>query len=240
MTGTLVNILAILAGSLGGVLLGHKLPQKIKDTVMHALGLSTLLLGLSMALKSNNQLIVIGSLLLGGVFGEILDLEEKLNRIGQMLERRFSKVNSEDSTENKLSLSKAFVTATLVFCIGPLSILGAMLDGMTGNSIPLFIKSVLDGFAALAFAASMGIGVIFSAVTVGVYQGSISLISIWFSEYIGNVSEQSPAIIEMSATGGMLIVGIGLVLLDIKALRLANFLPALAFAPVLVYINSLF
>ncbi|MBT4286430.1 MAG: DUF554 domain-containing protein [Deltaproteobacteria bacterium] len=234
MLGTIVNVIAILVGSLSGNFLGNKMPERLKQTLLNALGLSTLILGIHMGIKSDNLLIVMGSLLLGGIIGEGLKLDDKLNWLGQKLEQRLS---NGDQTENKIS--KAFVTATLVFCIGPLAIIGAILDGLTGNSMPLFIKSILDGFAAFAFSASLGIGVILSAIPVFLYQGSISLSSIYFQNYMSTITEQSQGIIELSATGGVMIIGLGITLLGLKEIRIAVFLPAIGLAPLIVKILEL-
>ncbi len=234
MFGTFVNVIAIIVGSLLGTRLGHLMSEKLKQTIMNALGLSTLILGIHMGVQSKNLLIVMGSLLIGGIIGEILKLEDKLNWVGQQLENRLSRGSKQ---ENKIS--KAFVTATLVFCIGPLAVIGSILDGLTGNSMPLLIKSILDGFAALAFSASMGIGVIFSAIPVLLYQGSISISSKIFQDYMSSISEASPAIIELSATGGVMIIGLGIMLLDLKKIRLANFLPAIGLAPLIVKVIEL-
>lgn len=229
MLGTFVNVIAILIGSLFGNFLGNKMPERLKQTLLNGLGLSTIILGIHMGIKSNNLLIVMGSLLLGGIIGEALKLDDKLDWLGRQLEKRLSK---GDQTDNKIS--KAFVTSTLVFCIGPISIIGAILDGLTNNSMPLFIKSILDGFAAFAFSASLGIGVILSAIPVFLYQGSISLSAIYFRSYMSTISEQSQGIIELSATGGVMIIALGITLLGIKEIRIAVFLPAIALAPLIV------
>lgn len=234
MVGTLVNVIAIILGSLFGTHFGKKMPERLKQTLINALGLSTLILGIHMGIKSNNLLIVMGSLLLGGIIGEGLKLEDKLNWIGKKLEDRFG-----NGSEQENRISKAFVTATLMFCIGPLAIIGSVLDGLTGNSMPLFIKSILDGFVSLAFSASLGIGVIFSAIPVLLYQGSISTLSNIFQSYMSTVTEQSQAVVELSATGGVMIIGLGITLLGIKEIRMANFLPAVGLAPLIVKIMEI-
>ncbi len=233
MTGTIINIIAIFLGGTLGLLLGHRLSEKIRETVMHGLGLVTLLVGISMALTTQNMLIVMGSVLLGGVLGEWWRIEGGLESVGRWLENRFQPA---DDTTPARSLTRAFVTSSLIFCVGPLTVVGSILDGLTGNYQPLAVKSMLDGFASLAFGASLGVGVLFSTVTVLVYQGGLSLLAHFFGANLTHISAETPAVIELSATGGVLIMGIGLLLLDIKRIRVGNFLPALFIAPLIVVI----
>ncbi len=233
MTGTIINIIAIFLGGTLGLLLGHRLSEKLRETVMHGLGLVTLLVGISMALTTQNMLIVMGSVLLGGVLGEWWRIEDGLETIGRWLENRFQPAG--DTTPAK-SLTRAFVTSSLIFCVGPLTVVGSILDGLTGNYQPLAVKSMLDGFASLAFGASLGVGVLFSTITVLVYQGGLSLLAHFFGANLTHISAETPAVIELSATGGVLIMGIGLLLLDIKRIRVGNFLPALFIAPLIVVI----
>ncbi len=233
MTGTLINIIAVIVGGAAGTLMGARLPQKVRDTVMSGLGLMTITLGMSMALQSKNLLIVMGSVLLGGVLGEWWRIEDGLEAVGRWLEARFGR--PEDSAEGH-SITRAFVTASLVFCVGPLTVVGSILDGLTGNYQPLALKSMLDGFAALAFSASLGPGVLFSTLTILVYQGGLSLVAHLLGTNLSGVSAQTPAVVEMGATGGVLIMGIGLILLDLKRIRIGNFLPAIAIAPLVVVV----
>ncbi len=198
---------------------------------MHGLGLVTMLVGISMALESQNILIVMGSVLFGGVLGEWWRIEDGLEAVGQWLERRFQR---ESAAEKGHSITRAFVTSSLIFCVGPLTIVGSILDGLTGNYQPLAVKSMLDGFASLAFGASLGPGVLFSTVTVLVYQGGLSLLAQLLGTNLANITAETPAVIELTATGGVLIMGIGFLLLDLKKIRVGNFLPALLIAPVIV------
>ncbi len=231
MTGTLINVGAILAGGIIGTLLGSRLPQKMQATVMNGLGLMTLVLGLSMALQSRNLLIVMGSVLLGGLLGEWWRIEDGLEMIGRRLEARFGRPG--DAAQGR-SITRAFVTTSLLFCVGPLAVVGSILDGLTGNYQPLALKSMLDGFASLAFGASLGPGVLFSAVSILVYQGSLTLGAQTFGAALSGISAQTPAVVELSATGGVLIVAISLVLLDLKPIRVGNLLPAIFLAPLVV------
>ena len=233
MTGTIINIIAVVVGGAVGSIMGTRLPQKVRDTVMSGLGLMTITLGMSMALQSKNLLIVMGSVLLGGVLGEWWRIEDGLEAVGHWLEARFGRPG--DSAEGH-SITRAFVTASLVFCVGPLTVVGSILDGLTGNYQPLALKSMLDGFAALAFSASLGPGVLFSTLTILVYQGGLSLVAHLLGTNLSGVSAQTPAVIEMGATGGVLIMGIGLILLDLKRIRIGNFLPAIAIAPLVVVV----
>jgi uncharacterized membrane protein YqgA involved in biofilm formation len=233
MTGTIINIIAVIVGGALGSTMGARLPHKVRDTVMSGLGLMTITLGMSMALASKNLLIVMGSVLLGGVLGEWWRIEDGLEAVGRWLEARFGR--PDDAAEGR-SITRAFVTASLVFCVGPLTVVGSILDGLTGNYQPLALKSMLDGFAALAFSASLGPGVLFSTLTILVYQGGLSLVAHMLGTSLSGVSAQTPAVVEMGATGGVLIMGIGLILLDLKRIRVGNFLPAIAIAPLVVVV----
>lgn len=223
MIGTILNVATVLVGGGLGTILGQRLPEKMRQTVMHGLGLVTLTVGLRMALTTANILIVMGSVLLGGILGEWWRIEDGLQALGDRLQQRLGSGNGDN-------LTKGFVTASLIFCVGPMTVLGSIRDGMVGDYTLLAIKSLLDGFAALALASSLGIGVILSAVTVLVFQGSISLLAKW-----AQFGMSQAMITEMTAAGGVIIVGIGLILLDIKRIRVGSFLPAIFVAPFVVY-----
>jgi len=208
---------------------------------MHGLGLVTLLVGLQMALKTGNVLIVMGSVLVGGVLGEMWRIEQRLEALGHWFEARLSREGTPLSEGHALSMrgnvSRAFVTASLVFCVGPLTVLGSIQDGLTGDFRLLVIKSVLDAFAGMAFAAAMGPGVLLSILTLLVYQGGLSLAARLIGVgLIGQAVAESAPVLEMTATGGVLIMGIGLVLLELKQVRVANFLPAIAIAPLAAWL----
>jgi len=224
LTGTLLNTLAVVIGASLGLLLGRRLPDQMRTTVMHGLGLVTLVAGLRMASGTANILIVMGSILLGGVIGEWLRIEDGLQMLGDRLQARFKSSSSA-------SLAEGFVTASLIFCVGPMAILGSIRDGMVGDYSLLAIKSLLDGFASLALAASLGIGVLFSAASVLVMQGSISLLAA-----VAKVGLSEAMVTEMSAAGGVVMMGISLLLLDLKRIRVASLLPAIAIAPLIVAI----
>lgn len=237
MIGTILNIIAVVAGGSAGALLGNRLPTRVRETVMHGLGLATLTIGIQLSLsqlaaaetslKRLTVVVVLASILVGGILGELLNLELRLEALGRWLETHTERRAPEGQSVGS-TFSRGFVTASLVFCVGPMAIIGALRDGLSGDYTLLAIKSMLDGFAALAFASSLGVGVIFSALSVLVYQGSLALGSQWITAVLSDV-----AIAEMSAAGGILMLGIGLALLDIKRVRVANLLPAVFVAPIL-------
>jgi len=239
MTGTILNIISVLIGGFLGLFFGVRLPDRIRQTVIAGLGLFTASIGVQMFLKTNNPIIVLGSLLLGGILGEWWGIENGLQSIGVWLETRFN-VRKQDGDELKQAhrarFVRAFLTASLVFCVGPMTILGSIQDGLTGDYSLLAIKSVLDGFAALAFASMLGEGVLFSTLVILVYQGGLSLLAV---QVQGLVSQTMMN--EMTAVGGVLLMGIAISsLLEIKPIRVGNFLPALIIAPTIVAIVALF
>jgi uncharacterized membrane protein YqgA involved in biofilm formation len=223
MKGTLVNTATVILGSSLGLLIGGRLPEKINTIVMHALGLATLLIGFKMAFKTENILLVIGSLAIGGIIGEILKLEEGLERVGDFIKK---KVKSESG-----SFVLGFVTSSLVFCLGPMTIVGSIQDGVSGDASVLYAKSLLDGFASLVFASSLGVGVLFSSLTVLIFQGGLTLLGSRLSFLL-----RPQVLDELTATGGLIIVGIGIYLLGIKKIKVGNFLPALVVVVILALI----
>jgi uncharacterized protein len=222
MTGTLINTATVLIGGTVGTYLRSRFPDRVRQMVMWGVGLTSLVIGLQMSLATKNTLVVLGSLLAGGIVGELIRLHEGLNKLGDALQVEFS--TGKDGT-----FSKGFVTASLLFCVGPMTILGSFQDGLNGDYTLLATKSILDGFASLAFAASMGWGVVFAALTILIYQGGLTLGAGLVKPLL-----TEPMVVEMTATGGTLILAIGLNLLDLTTVRVANFLPALLIAPVVV------
>lgn len=227
MTGTILNVITILLGGTVGLLVGARLSPRLKETVIAGMGLFTAVVGLKMFFNTQNELIVLGALLIGALLGEWWDIEEGLRRMGAWLERRFARGEAESNR-----FVRGFLTASLLYLIGPMAILGAISDGLTGDYQTLAIKSVLDGFASIAFASSLGPGVLFSAIPTFFYQGSISLLAAQLSVLL------TPAMMnELTATGGVLLIGVGVSsLLELKPIRMGNLLPALAVAPLLVYV----
>jgi uncharacterized membrane protein YqgA involved in biofilm formation len=227
MIGTLINVATIVLGGTLGTLMGGRIPDRIRQTVVAGLGLFTMAYGLKMFLGTQNSLVVLGSLLAGALLGEWWRIEDGLARLGAWLQQRF--LRGGDAGEQDRFV-QGFLTASLVFCVGPMAILGSVQDGLTGDFSLLSIKAVLDGFAALAFASSLGVGVIFSALTTLIYQGSLTLLAFQVQAV---VSEAMMA--EMVAVGGVILIGIATSsLLELRKIRIGNFLPALVIAPLLV------
>ena len=232
MTGTFLNIAAVIAGSILGLLFGARIPDKLKSTVIAGMGLFVVAMGLQMFLNTENPLIVLGALLIGTLLGEWWRIEDGLHKLGEILEQRFSR--EEDDSSNKFV--RGFLTASLLFCVGPMTILGSIQDGLTGDYNLLAVKSVLDGFASIAFASTLGIGVAFSTIIILVYQGGLSLLAGQLDAIV------TPSMMnELTAAGGVLLMGVGISnLLEIKKIRVGNMLPALFVAPLIVWILSLF
>lgn len=230
MTGTIINIITVLGGGLIGLLFGARLPEKMRQTIIAGLGLFTLAIGLQMFFKTANSIIVLAGILFGGILGEWWKIEDKLAALGAWLEQKFTSGNDQD--EHGSRFIRGFMTASLLFCIGPMAIIGSIQDGLSGDYKLLAIKSVLDGFAALAFSSTLGVGVLFSSLVIFVYQGGISLLAAQVQTYV------TPAMMtEMTAAGGLLISGLAFsTLLEIKRIRVGNFLPALLIAPLIVAI----
>jgi uncharacterized protein len=230
VTGTAINVLAILAGTLVGVLLGARLPEGLQRRVLAGLGLVTLVIGVDLALawRDTSPLYVLGGVLLGGLAGEALGIEARLAALGDGIQRRV-----EASRGSTSRVSEAFFNASLLFCVGPLAVVGAIQDGLTGDYEALATKALLDGFASIALSAALGWGVALAAVTVLVYQGALSLGATLFEDVL-----QGEALDALTSAGGVLIIGISLKLLDVADVKVGNFLPALIFAPALVGLVS--
>jgi len=226
LVGTLINVAAVLLGGGLGTCLGHRLPERVRETVLQGLGLATLVVGIHLTMETQNILIVMGSILIGAMLGEWWRIDAALERASAWLRDRVAALTPEHS---QATFTQGFVTASLVFCVGPMTILGAIQDGMTGDYSLLAIKSILDGFASLAFASTLGVGVVFAVLTILIYQGGLSLLAGMAQGVLTD-----PMISEMSATGGVLILAIGLLLLDLRKVRVANLLPALIIAPLIV------
>ena len=221
MLGTVVNACAIVAGCLTGLVFKGGIAEKYKETVVHAVALSVVLVGFKSAFASEALLTVILSVVIGSLLGEWVNIEGKLDGLGAWLE---TKVPGGQG-----SVAKGFVTASLVFCVGSMAIVGALDSGLTGNHETLYAKSILDGVISVIFTTTMGIGVIFSAVAVFVYQGGITLTASVMKPFL------TPEVVaEMTSVGGLLIVAIGLNMLDITKIRVGNMLPAI-FIPLTWY-----
>ena len=230
MTGTIINVGAILAGTLIGVLVGRRLPEGLQRRVLAGLGLVTLVIGVDLALawRDTSPLYVLGGVLLGGIAGEALRIEDRLQGVGDRIQQRVRERRGGDSP-----VREAFFTASLLFCVGPLAVVGAIQDGLTGDYEALATKAMLDGFASIALSATLGWGVALAAISVFVYQGALSLGATLFEDIL-----KGEALDALTSAGGVLIIGISLKLLELTDVKVGNFLPALVFAPALVGIVS--
>lgn len=239
MGGALLNMLTVAIGSMIGLLIGNRFPERIQNSVVTGLSFVILYVGISNVGTTGNIIIPLISLVSGVIIGELLNLDALLERFGSFLQQRFGGQASTDGpidVDQRQKFVQGFVTASLLFCIGPLTFVGSIQDGM---GLPMgfqqiAIKSVLDGFAAMAFASSLGIGVAFSLITILIIQGGLSLAGSMLGEFLSQ-----PMINEMSAVGGLILIGLALILLDLKKPRMANFLPALIIAPVIVAVANL-
>lgn len=221
MLGTIVNAVAIIAGSLLGLLFKGGIPKKFTVTMMQAISLAVMLIGIKMALKTDAVLLVIFSLVIGSLIGEFINIENRLERLGKRFETIFSTAGS--------GLAKGFVVSSLVFCVGSMAIVGSLESGLTGNHQTLFAKSALDGLFSIIFASSFGIGVLFSSISVFIYQGMITLTSSLIKPFL-----ITAVVNQMSGVGGILIMAIGINLLEIQKIKVGNMLPAI-FIPLVYY-----
>lgn len=214
MKGTIVNTVAIAVGSGMGLLLQKGIPERFKTTIMQGLSFAVFLIGLQMAQKTENILVVIGSMVVGAVLGEWWDLNKKLACLGKWVEQKLQASSGD--------ISKGFITSSLVYCVGAMAVVGAIQDGLTGNAEVLYAKAMLDGISSVIFSSTLGLGVLFSAVTVLIYQGLITVLANSVEMVV------NPAMIaEMTATGGLLIIGIAMNMLDVTQIKVANLLPAI-------------
>ena len=232
VTGTIINIATVLVGGLIGMLFGSRLPERMRNTVLSVLGLFTMVMGVQMFLTTQNSLVVLAALLVGTMLGEWWQIEDGMERLGNRLKNRFAKTfQGQDMSR----FVEGFLTASILFCIGPMTILGSIQDGLTGDYSLLAVKATLDGFAALAFASTMGIGVLFSTIVILSFQGGLSLLAVQ-AQTIATPMMMN----EMSAAGGIILVGIALSnILNIKEIRSGNLLPALFLAPLFAVIFEL-
>jgi uncharacterized membrane protein YqgA involved in biofilm formation len=221
LLGTVVNAAAIIVGSLIGRMMSG-IPDTIRQTVMQGIGLAVVLLGLKMSLQTENILLLIVSMVLGSIAGELLGIENGLNRAGHWLEQKLG-------GRKQGSIATGFVTTTLVYCIGAMAVLGAMDSGLRNNHDILYTKAMLDGFSAIIFTSTLGIGVLFSAVPVFVYQGVIAILSTQIYEWVSKPMLDA-ILAEVTAVGGLMIIAIGINILELRKINVANMLPALLIA----------
>jgi len=226
MLGTMVNALAIIGGCLVGLIVKGRLTEKISTTIMNGLALCVLYIGISGALKGQDTLQLIICIALGALVGEIIDIDKRLNNLGDMIEKKING-KKKNKTEEKISISEGFVTSSLLFCVGAMAVVGSLESGLQGNHTTLFAKSILDGISSIIFTSSLGIGVILSSIAVLVYQGTITLLAGGLSAILTDT-----VISNMSAVGSLLIVGLGLNMLGASKIKVANLLPAI-FIPII-------
>jgi uncharacterized membrane protein YqgA involved in biofilm formation len=229
--GTVINTVLVLAGSGVGYFIGHRIDEKVRVTVVQTVGLVTIALGISDAIGTHNMVFPLVGMVIGAIIGELLRIEDRLESLGHLLQRRFAKATEDGTGSGGKSFVTGFVTATLLFCVGPLTILGAIEDA-TGQTPQLYIiKGSLDGFIAIIFTATYGIGVAFSALSVFVLQGTLTLLGTLLDSALDDRMRT-----ELFAAGGLAVIAIGVNLLDIKRIRLGSLLPGLIVTPVLVAI----
>lgn len=224
MYGVLANTLTIVLGSAIGLIFKKYIPKSLGDAVMKALGLCVVYIGISGALKGENTLILIISIVLGTVLGTVLKLEDRLNDFANKLQKKFKKSSSDSS------FAQGFVSSTLLFCVGAMAVVGSLQAGLTGDNQMLYTKSALDGASSIIFASTFGAGTFFSAITVFLYQGAITLLSGFLSPLLSEA-----CINEMTCVGSVLIIGIGLNMLGITKLKIMDYLPAV-FIPVIIFL----
>ena len=232
MLGTWINFAAIIIGGCLGVFLGSRLPERVKNTVIAGMGLFVIALGIQMFLKTTNSIIPLGGLLIGGLLGEWWKIEEGFSNLGGWLERRILPQKEEGGHEKFI---RGFLSASVLFCAGPIAILGSIQGGLTGDTQMLIVKSILDGFITMSFASTMGVGVAFSALPVLVYQGSITLLAYQLKPIATGLM-----LSEMTAAGGLVLMAVGISsVLNMYKIRVGSFIPALFITPLLVYILQL-
>ena len=237
LTGTLINVATVLVGTMIGLLIGSRMPPRVQLGLTTGLGLFVALIGISLGLRifaeparPGDDLAVLGAVLLGVAIGELLRLQDGLEWLGGWFQRRLA----GDEKDRPSRIAEGFVTASLVFCVGPLTLLGSLANGLTGDVQLLAIKSLLDGVAAIAFAAALGPGVALSALTVLAVQGSIAAAAVLLRDLLDEAT-----VVAVTAAGGVILMGLSLRLLDLKPVRVASFLPALLLAPILVRLADL-
>ena len=222
LSGTLLNAATVLVGGVLGTVLGDRLPANLRESVVRGIGLFTLAMGTKFAIDTSNLLFMLGAVLLGGILGSLWGVDRRLSALGDLLQRRFAAGSTS-------TVAEAFVTAAIIFCVGPLTFLGSIRNGLTGDATLLSVKSVLDGFTSIALAATLGWGVLLTIPLILVYQGGLALGASLFSGLLNELQLR-----EMSAVGGLLIIGVGLKLLNIRDVKVADYLPAIVVSPFVV------
>ena len=228
--GTLANVATVVLGTVAGLLFGRRVPERVRDTVLWGIGLLVVGVGVSSFLETRNAVFPVCAIVLGGVVGELLRIEDRLEGAGEWLRARFEGPRQTLDAATPSTFVDGFVIASLTFCVGALTVVGSLQDGISGDAQLLMVKAALDGIVSIVYAAAYGWGVGFSALSVLVLQGVVTVLGV----VVGDNLLDDRMVAEMEATGGPMIIGVGLRLLDLKQIRLASFLPGLAIAPVLV------
>lgn len=229
MLGTIVNALAVIGGCIIGLIVKEKLTEKMSNTIMSGLALCVLYIGISGALKGQDTLIIIICIAVGALVGEIIDIDKRLNDLGNFIENKIN-LKKKNKDSEKISISEGFVTSSLLFCVGAMAVVGSLESGLQGNHSTLFAKSILDGVSSIIFASSLGIGVMLSSVAILVYQGSITLLAGCLSSVLTDT-----VIGNMSAIGSILIMGLGTNMIGASKIKVDNLLPAI-FLPIIIYL----
>ena len=222
LTGTLLNAATVLIGGVVGTVVGDRLPERLRENVVRGVGLFVTAMGVKFAIDTSNLLFMLGAILLGGIIGSLVGVDARLNQLGDALQRRFARGATS-------TVAEAFVTASIVFCVGPLTFLGSIQNGLAGDATLLTVKSVLDGFTAIALAATLGWGVLLTVPLILLYQGGLAVGASLFAGILSDLQLR-----EMSAVGGLLLIGVGLRLLAIRDIKVADFLPAIIVSPLVV------
>jgi uncharacterized membrane protein YqgA involved in biofilm formation len=224
LSGTLLNAATVLFGGLVGTVVGDRLPERLRENVVRGVGLFVTAMGIKFAIDTTNLLYMLGAILVGGIIGSLVGVDARLNQLGEALQRRFTRGGTS-------TVAEAFVTASIVFCVGPLTFLGSIQNGLAGDATLLTVKSVLDGFTAIALAATLGWGVLLTVPLILLYQGGLALGASLFAGVLSDLQLR-----EMSAVGGLLLIGVGLKLLAIRDVKVADFLPAIVVSPLVVVV----
>ena len=227
MIGTIINCIAIIVGSIFGLFLKGHFPKRMSTILFQGIGLATLVLGIQMAIQANDILLIILSLVIGGILGETIDIEKRLDNAGKKIKSLFKQIKGNEY------LTEGFVTTSLLYCIGSMAVMGAIEEGISGSPNILMAKSVLDGISSIIFSASLGIGVLFSAIPVFLYQGTITQIAFLIKNWI-----TTDIVNEMTAVGGILIIGLSLGILEVKKIKTANMLPSLLIITILISLKG--
>lgn len=229
-TGTIVNVAAIAAGSLVGLLVGRGIKEKYQETVIYGLALCVILLGLQMAFQGKHILITIVSLVIGSILGEALDIEDKLEKVGLWLAQKVQQAKGKGDA-NTDAFVEGFLSTSLLYCVGAMAIVGSIQDGLTGDATTLYTKALIDGLSGIIYASNLGIGVLFSALSVGVYQGTLTALAGLLGPYMSQTVVQ-----EIAASGGLMILAVGINMTKLLKIRVGNMLPGLVVAGVLARI----